>query len=103
MLEWIGELDTAWIALIGTVLGGTGLKLLESFLSRGQGKADAATSMREELRKESTTLREELRIVEKDLDSWKEKYFLLLQEYLELKSQFSHNEPNVIPKDQDEW
>lgn len=86
-------MDTAWIALIGTVFGGAGLKIIESFLARGQGKVDAATSMREELRKESTSLREELRVVEKDLDAWKEKYFMLLQEYLELKSQFAHDEP----------
>jgi len=86
-------MDTAWIALIGTVFGGAGLKVIEGFLTRGQGKSDAATAMREELRKESTTLREEIRVVEKDLDAWKEKYFLLLQDYLELKSQFAHREP----------
>lgn len=86
-------MDTAWIALIGTVFGGAGLKLIESFLARGQGKSDAAAAMRDELRKESTTLREELRVVEKDLDAWKEKYFLLLQEYLELKSQIANDEP----------
>jgi len=85
-------MDTAWIALIGTVFGGAGLKFTEQILSRGQGKADAATAMREELRKESTALREEMRVVEKDLDAWKEKYFLLLQDYLEIKSQFTHKE-----------
>lgn len=100
-------MDAAWIALLGTVFGGAGLKLIENFLSRGQGKADAATAMREELRKESTSLREELRVVEKDLDAWKEKYFLLLQEYLELKSQFTHDEPltpaQLTSKDGEDW
>jgi hypothetical protein len=50
-------MDTAWIALIGTFFGGAGLKIVESFLSKGQGKVDAATAMRDELRKESTALR----------------------------------------------
>jgi hypothetical protein len=100
-------MDTAWIALVGTVFGGAGLKIIESFLSRGQGRADVASAMREELRKESTSLREEMRVVEKDLDAWKEKYFLLLQEYLELKSQFIHSEPLTErqnnPKEGDDW
>lgn len=79
-------MDTAWIALIGTVFGGAGLKLMESFLARGSKKVDTATAMREELRKESAALKEELRVVEKELDQWKEKYFTLMAEYLEIKS-----------------
>lgn len=86
-------MDTAWIALIGTLLGGAGLKIIESILARGSKKADTATAMRDELRKESVSLREELRVVEKELDAWKEKYFLLLQEYLEIKSAMAHTEP----------
>lgn len=92
-------IDTAWIALIGTVFGGAGLKLIENFLSRGQGKIDAATQLRDELRKESTALREEIKQVEKELDQWKEKYFILLQEFLEIKSQIVHKEP---PKPKEE-
>lgn len=79
-------MDTAWIALIGTVFGGAGLKVLENILSRGQSKDDLATSLRQELRKDSTDLRVELKGLEKELDKWKERYYLLLQEYLEIKS-----------------
>jgi len=43
-----------------------------------------------------------MRVVEKDLDAWKEKYFLLLQDYLELKSQFVHKEPVVEETKNDE-
>lgn len=103
-------MDTAWIALIGTLLGGAGLKIIESFLSRGQKKVDTATAMREELRKESDSLksdaaklREEIRQVEKDLDAWKEKYFLLLQEYLEIKSQIAHALPKEEDKKEKDW
>jgi GrpB-like predicted nucleotidyltransferase (UPF0157 family) len=93
-------MDTAWIALIGTLFGGVVLKIVESVLARGSKKSDTATAMRDELRKESTSLREELRAVEKELDAWKEKYFLLLQDYLEIKSAIVH-EPKEPKKD--EW
>jgi hypothetical protein len=93
-------LDTAWIALVGTVTGGVGLKIVESFLAKGSKRIDTATAMREELRKESTALKLELRVVEKELDSWKEKYFLLLQDYLEVKGQLS---PNKKDKTGPDW
>lgn len=95
-------MDTAWIALIGTIFAGAGLKLMESFLARGQGKNDTATAMRAELRKETADLKDELRQVEKDLDEWKEKYFLLLQDYLEVKSQIAHQVPKPEEKKEDE-
>lgn len=99
-------MDTAWIALIGTLMGGAGLKAVEGFLGKGQKRVDNATAMREELRRESESLKDdaaelraEIRQVEKDLDLWKEKYFLLLQEYLEAKSQLEH----VPKKKKEDW
>lgn len=86
MLDFLANLDTAWIALIGTVFGGVGLKGLEAFLARGSNKEDAASQLRDELRSDSKSLRKELRQQEKSLDGWKEKYFMLLQEYLEEKT-----------------
>lgn len=58
-------MDPAWIALISTFVGGIGLKLAEKWLARGQVRQDTATALREELRKESLALREEVRQVEK--------------------------------------
>lgn len=87
-------MDTAILALLGTIFAGVGLEVIKNWFTRGQKKIDAATEMRQELRKEAedlkadaAALREEIRKVEKELDAWKEKYFLLLQEYLEIKSQ----------------
>lgn len=100
-------MDTAWIALIGTLFGGVVLKVAESILARGSKRADTATQMREELRKESSSLKEELRVVEKELDAWKEKYFLLLQEYLEIKSAMTHQQPKHAadeePTKKEDW
>lgn len=83
-------MDTAWIALIGTVFGGAGLKLAEGVLAKGASKQDVATSMREELRKDQSTLKDELRTAEKELDNWKMKYYALLEDYLDMKSQVAH-------------
>lgn len=94
-------MDTAWIALIGTLAGGAGLKVVEKVLSSGAEKTDTASKLREELRKDQTELKEELRRVDHELDQWKEKYFLLLQEYLEVKSQVAH-EPEK-PPDPNDW
>lgn len=79
-------MDTAWVALLGTIFAGAGFKVIEFILSKNQRKVDTATALREELRKESQALREEMRTVEKALDEWKDKYYTLLQNYLDLKS-----------------
>lgn len=89
-----------WIALIGTFLGGPAvIKFVEYILGRGKVKHDDAKAMREELRKEGETLkreaaelREEMRQVERQLDEWKEKYFTVLRDYLELRSQLAPRE-----------
>lgn len=96
-------MDTAWIALIGTVFGGAGLKIIENILSKGQDKVDTATAMRQELRSESIQLKDEIRQVEKELDQWKEKYFLLLQQYLEAKADHDQVHPKKKEPDKPEW
>lgn len=90
-------MDVAWIALIGTIVGGAGLKIVESLLGRSSKKIDTATGMREELRKDLAASKDEARLLEHELDQWKEKYFLLLQEHLDVKSQLAHRP--VQPED----
>lgn len=99
-------MEATWIALIGTVLGGPAvLKMIEWIMGRGKNRQDAATAMREELRKESealkldaANLREEIRRVEKEMDEWKEKYFTLLQQYLEVKGQLMSTKEEDSPR-----
>jgi len=75
------------IALISTGIGGLGLKGFEHFLNKKSKQTDVATDIREELRTDARYAREELKKAEIDLDELRDKYFKLMQESLEIKSQ----------------
>src|ERR1044072_4262498 len=79
------DISQAWLALIGAVLGGSGLKIIEYWLNRSKVREDAATQMRTELRDEIKSLREELRTVEDELDKWRGKYYELMDEFMKAK------------------
>lgn len=79
------EISQAWLALIGALLGGSGLKFIEHWLSRPKVKDDAASAFRNELREEVKNLREELRKTEAELDVWRSKYYALLDEFSQAK------------------
>jgi predicted nucleic acid-binding Zn-ribbon protein len=81
------EITTAWIALIGTVLGGVGLKFVEHWLSRSKIRDDTATQLRNELRTEIQGLKQELNNVEADLDKWRGKYYELMDNFIKVKSE----------------
>ena len=82
-------LDPAWIALIGTVCGGVGLKVTEHWLGRNRIKTDDATQIRDELRLEITTQREEIRQLESDANKWREEYYNLRDKYTELQTELT--------------
>lgn len=73
------------IALIGTVLGGVGLKIVEHFLSKSKVRDDTASQLRGELRTEVESLRSEIQKVETEVDLWREKYYTLLEQFLVMK------------------
>jgi len=81
----VPEVSQAWLALIGAVLGGSGLKFIEHYLSRPKIKDDSATAFRNELREEVKNLRDELRKTELELDTWRAKYYALLEEFSKAK------------------
>ncbi|ASR76616.1 hypothetical protein SEA_TRIBUTE_225 [Streptomyces phage Tribute] len=81
------EITTAWIALIGTVLGGVGLKFVEHWLSRSKVRDDTAAQLRTELRTEIQGLKTELNNVESDLDKWRGKYYELMDNFIKVKSE----------------
>lgn len=75
-------METAVIALIGTLFGGVALKIIEHILSRGKRQEDLATSMRKELREELAAVKQELREESKESEEWKSKYWELKAELL---------------------
>lgn len=81
------EITTAWIALIGTILGGVGLKFVEHWLSRSKVRDDTAAQLRTELRTEIQGLKTELNNVESDLDKWRGKYYELMDNFIKVKSE----------------
>jgi uncharacterized coiled-coil DUF342 family protein len=75
----------AWLALAGTVFGGVGLKVIESFLGRNKTKGDDAHRFRDELRAEILVLRteadkirDEADVLRDEIDEWRTKYFTLV-------------------------
>ena len=100
-------MEAPWIALLITVLVGPGaIKILEYFLGRGKAKSSEEKDMRAELRseieslkKEALILKEEIRSLDKELDAWKEKYFLLMEEYLAVKKNINPGVPHAYNKD----
>jgi len=75
-------LDPAWIALIGTLAGGIGLKVTEHWLNRNKTATDDAKQIREELRTEIVSQREEIKRLETELEEWRTKYYDLRDSYM---------------------
>lgn len=82
-------LDPAWIALIGTVCGGVGLKLAEHWLGRSRVKVDDAAKIRDELRIEITTQREEIKALEAEVNKWRSEYYDLRDEYVKMQTELT--------------
>lgn len=73
--------NPALLALIGTIFGGAGLKLVEGLLNKSKTQTDVAAQIRAELRTDVQALRDEIRKVETELDEWKTKYYDLLDQF----------------------
>lgn len=82
------HLDPAWIALIGTLCGGLGLKLLEHWLGKSKVKIDEASKLRDELRVEITAQREEIKALEAEVDRWRKDYYDLRDRYSTLNTEY---------------
>lgn len=82
-------IDPAWIALVGTLCGGVGLKIAENWLGRSQVKVDEATKLREELRNEITAQREEIKTLEAEVTRWRDSYYNLRDEMTKLQTELT--------------
>jgi len=75
-------LDPAWIAGIGTLCGAIGLKVTEHLLNRNKTSIDDAKQIREELRNQVVSQKEEIRRLEEEIDEWRTKYYDLRDSYM---------------------
>lgn len=85
--------DPTIVALIGTVMGGVGLKVVEHWLGKNKVKVDDASLMRTELRleitnksSEITALREEIKDLEVEVEKWRKEYYDLFLKYSALET-----------------
>lgn len=81
--------NPGFIALVGTLFGGVGLKLVEKWLNSAKEKADAGTAIRDELRLEIQSLRDQLNKseaeesrLEAELERWRNLYYDLKVEQI---------------------
>lgn len=79
--------NAGFVALMGTIFGGAGLKIVESWLGRAKERNDIGASIRDELRKEIDSLRTQLdkgqaeeQRLEGLVEEWREKYWGLREE-----------------------
>lgn len=75
LLDLLSAIPGPWLAFMGTLLGGTGVKILEYFLGKGKAKADIATAIRDELRKDIKDLQQRVDELEEDNDKWRRRAF----------------------------
>jgi hypothetical protein len=78
--------EEAWLALIGAIMGTSGLKVVEHILSRAGSKETLAKALRDELKQEIAQLKKEIDETEDDVDHWKQRYYSLIEAYIEQSS-----------------
>lgn len=74
--------DPTVVALVGTIMGGVGLKVAEHWLGRNKVKVDDAARMRDELRLEITSQKEEITKLEADAVKWRNDYYAMYDKYI---------------------
>lgn len=79
--------NPGFVALMGTIFGGAGLKVIESWLGKAKERATEQQTIREELRREIDNLRAQLDKAEAEeqrleglIEDWRSKYYDLRDE-----------------------
>lgn len=95
------SLDPTVVAVIGTIMGGVGLKFAEHYLGRNKIKIDDARLIRDELRSQITDLKKENQELEDDVVHWREKYFKVYEMLIKTRT---HSTVHGLspPRDEDD-
>jgi uncharacterized membrane-anchored protein YhcB (DUF1043 family) len=90
------DLNDNQYTLLGIIIGGIGLKVVEYFAKKRQGRVDRIAELekqldarsdetRQELRDDLAELRQRFDTINDDLDEWKEKYWARARELNDLQ------------------
>lgn len=77
------------LALLAALGGGAIVKLIEIFFIPKTTREDFAYKLREELRADIKTIRDERDKLENELDEWKAKYYDLLDKHSSLTNKYN--------------
>jgi len=91
---WLGNIDPVWIAFIGTIFGGAGLKFIEKWLNRSKESADVRRNLHEEIK----DLNSRLDTVENEVTFWRNRFYEEQEENAMLRIQLIENGLKPIPK-----
>lgn len=78
--------NAGFIALVGTIFGGVGLKLVEHWLNKSQERTTEQQNMREELREEIQGLKNEIRNLNLEVDKWRGMYYTTRDEKITVET-----------------
>lgn len=92
------SIDPAVLTLIGTLCGGIGLKVTEHVLTKGKTRVDDASRIRDELRIEITSQREEIARLEAERDKWQSSYYDLRDQFSKLQTELTLALQNIKEK-----
>jgi hypothetical protein len=78
---------TLFVGLGSAIIGSLGTKFFDVKLSRKKMQVDYASQIRSEQRAELLSLRFDYQALERQADKWREKYFEVVEENIELKKE----------------
>lgn len=71
-------------ALVGTLIGGIAVAVINWIIHRGSKEADLSKTLRDQLIKENSEQRDHVRQLQKEIEDWKEDYYQLQRENMKL-------------------
>jgi predicted nuclease with TOPRIM domain len=71
----------AWIPLLSALATGALVRIIDHTYHRGERTFDDSIAIRKELRDEVHTLHAELKLLQQELERWKNRFFSLNQQY----------------------
>lgn len=72
--------NPGFIALMGTLFGGVGLKIIEHWLNKSKERSAEQAAVRNEYREEIEDLKAEIVRLNAAIDEWKNKYYTVREE-----------------------